>query len=79
MIHRTLQLGLAGLLVVCVAGCMDPKDRRAGLGLSGEVVSEVIDDWAFSDEYQEVYLETQTWYRIPHSVTVVCAGSGDKL
>jgi len=79
MKYRTFNVGLVGLLVVFSAGCMDPKDRRAGLGLSGEVVSEAIDDWSFSDEYQEIFLETKTWYMIPHSVTVVCAGLGEKL
>jgi hypothetical protein len=58
---------------------MDPKDRRPGLRLSGEVVNGPIDDWSFSDAYQEIFLETQTWYMIPHSVTTVCAGLGEKL
>jgi hypothetical protein len=58
---------------------MDPKDRRPGLRLTGEVVNEAIDDWSFSEEHQEIFLETQTWYAIPHSVTVVCAGLGEKL
>ena len=79
MKDRTFQVGLVALLVVVATGCMDPKDRRPGLRLSGEVVSEAINDWSFSDEYQEIYLETQTWYMIPHSVTVVCAGLGEKL
>jgi hypothetical protein len=79
MKYRTFRVGLAALLVVLATGCMDPKDRRAGLRLSGEVVDEVISDWSFSDQYQEIYLETRTWYMIPHSVTTVCAGLGEKL
>ena len=79
MRDRILQVGLATLLVVFASGCLDPKDRRPGLRLSGEVVSDAIDDWSFSDEFQEVYLETQTWYLIPHSVTTVCAGLNEKL
>ena len=79
MKYRTFQVGLASLLVVFALGCIDPKDRRAGLRLSGEVVTEAINDWSFSDKYQEIYLETQTWYVIPHSVTTVCAGLGEKL
>ncbi|MBW2386659.1 MAG: hypothetical protein JRG92_23765, partial [Deltaproteobacteria bacterium] len=58
MKYRTFQVALAALLVVFATGCMDPRDRRAGLRLSGEVVSEAINDWSFSDEYQEIYLET---------------------
>ena len=79
MKSRTFQVGLAALLVAFATGCMDPKDRRPGLRLRGEVVSEAIDDWSFSDEHQEIFLETQTWYRVPHSVTTVCAGVGEKL
>jgi hypothetical protein len=79
MRDRILQVGFATLLVVFASGCLDPKDRRPGLRLSGEVVAGAIDDWSFSDEYQEIYLETQTWYMIPHSVTTVCAGVGEKL
>ena len=75
----TFQVGLAALLVVSTVGCMDPKDRRPGLRLTGEVVSEAISDWSFSNEVQEINLETQTWYLIPHSVTTVCAGLGEKL
>ena len=74
---RTFQVGLAALLVAYASSCMDPKDRRPGLGLSGDVVNEPINDWSFSDEYQQIYLETQTWYLIPHSVTTVCAGLGE--
>jgi hypothetical protein len=76
---RTFKIGIAALLVLSVMGCMDPVDRRPGLRLSGEVVSEVINDWSFSDEFQEIYLETQTWYGVPHSVTTVCAGLGKEL
>lgn len=79
MRDRTFQLGLLAVLVAFATGCVDPKDRRPGLRLDGEVVSEVVDDWSFSDAYPEIHLETATWYQIPHSVTVVCAGVGDKL
>lgn len=79
MKYRSYQVGLAALLAVIATGCVDPQDRRAGLRLSGEIVSEAIYDWSFSDEFQEIYLETQTWYGIPHSVTTVCAGLGEKL
>jgi hypothetical protein len=79
MKYRAFQVGLAALLVVFAFGCMDPKDRRPGLSLSGEVVNDPINDWSFADEIQQIYLETQTWYLIPHSVTTVCAGLGEKL
>jgi hypothetical protein len=77
-VHK-FQTGFAVLLLLIGTACVDPKDRRPGLRLSGEVVAETIDDWSFSDQYQEIYLETQTSYMIPHSVTTVCAALGDKL
>jgi hypothetical protein len=79
MKHRIFQVVLAALLVVFASGCVDPKDRRPGLRLSGEVVNEPISDWSFANEFQQIYLETRTWYQIPHSVTTVCAGLGEKL
>ena len=79
MNQQITRLGLALVLALSLAGCVDPKDRRPGLRLSGETVSEAVTDWSFTDEHLEVLLETQTWYGIPHSVTTVCAGQGDKL
>lgn len=79
MKHRVLQVVLAVLLLVFASSCVDPKDRRPGLRLSGEVVNEPISDWSFANEFQQIYLETRTWYQIPHSVTTVCAGLGEKL
>ncbi len=74
-----LLLWPAALSLVFASGCLDPKDRRPGLRLSGDVVEEPISDWSFSDASPEIYLETKTWYGVPHSVTTVCAGIGEKL
>ena len=74
-----LLLLLGALSLVLASGCLDPKDRRPGLRLSGDVVEQAISDWSFSDAFPEIYLETKTWYLVPHSVTTVCAGIGDKL
>jgi hypothetical protein len=79
MKSHSFQVGLVAVLVSIATGCVDPADRRPGLHLSGEVVSEAIDDWSFSDAFPEIYLQTPTWYLIPHSVTTVCAARGDKL
>ena len=62
---------LAGVLVL--SSCVDPKDRRPGLWLSGEVVTAPVTDWSFADARREIFLETRTWYGIRHSVTVACA------
>jgi len=66
-------------LAIAASACLDPKDRRPGLRLRGEVASDPVSDWSFSDGYPEVFLETKTWYLVPHSVTTVCAADGDKL
>jgi hypothetical protein len=66
------------LLVLLLVAC-EPQDRRPGLWLSGDVVAEPVTDWSFTDSVGEIFVETRTWYGIPHSVTTVCARDGDKL
>ena len=60
-------LGLAAGLVAL--GCVEPQDQRPGLYVSGEVVSEPVTDWSFTDAVPEIYVETRAWYLLPHSVT----------
>jgi hypothetical protein len=67
------------VFLVLVVGCMDPKDRRPGLRLSGEIVTEAVDDWSFTDRHREIFVETRTWYRVPHSVTIVCGSLDGRL
>jgi len=64
----------SALVVAC-----SPHDRRPGTWLSGELVEEPVTDWSFTDEVQEIFVETRTWYGIPHSVTTVCAADGANL
>ena len=66
------------VLTLLVVGC-EPHDRRPGLWLSGEVVKGPVSDWSFTDPINEIFVETRTWYGIPHSVTVTCVGIGDEL
>jgi hypothetical protein len=75
--HRS-GLFVAALCLALLAGCA-PRDRRPGLWLSGEVVPEPVADWTFTDDVQEIFVETRTWYGIPHSVTTVCARDGEAL
>jgi hypothetical protein len=65
-------------LAVASAAC-EPKDRRPGLWLSGELVTEPVTDWSFTDSIFEIQVETRTWYHVPHSVTAVCAAVGRDL
>ena len=56
-----------------------------GWWLSGEVVKEPIDnwDWVLDVSHPErgntIMLETQTWYGIPYSVTILPTPRGDKM
>jgi hypothetical protein len=69
------------VVVLLAAGLLacEPSDRRPGTWLSGDIVSEAVSDWSFTADAMEVYLETRTWYGVPHSVTTVCATTGDTL
>jgi hypothetical protein len=66
-------------LVAVVAGCVDPKDRRPGFALSGEVASALPADWSFTDAHREIAIEVSTPYWIPHSVTIWCVSVDGKL
>ncbi len=56
-----------------VACSIDPSDERPGLGLSGEVNKQRVQDWSFASDASEIFIETATPYFIPHSVTIACA------
>lgn len=51
---------------------VDPQDQRPGLWLSGEVIDGPVNDWSFTDELFEIFVQTRTPYLIPHSVTTYC-------
>ncbi len=65
-------------IAILAIGC-EPGDGPPGLWLGGELVTTPVTDWSFTDEFQEIYLETQTWYLIPHSVTIWCATHNGQL
>jgi len=75
---RLIRAGAPGVHVVLAlfaawasGGCMDPVDRRPGLRLAGEVVEGPVEDWSFSDDHAEIFLETRPPWLLPHSVTIV--------
>jgi hypothetical protein len=78
---RGLRSGIgSGQLVLVVfvaltAGCQ-PADERPGLWLSGEVEVGPVGDWSFTNEIEEIFVETRTWYGLPHSVTIWGAAQG---
>ena len=67
-------LSIAFLLVSC-----EPQDYRPGFWLSGETEETPVADWSFTDEIPEIFVETRTWYGIPHSVTTVCVAHDGAL
>jgi hypothetical protein len=69
---------VVALVVLRVAG-LDPNERRAGLWLTGEVVTTPVTDWSFTDKYRNIYVQTKTWYLVPHSVTTGCTATDGKL
>ncbi len=66
-------------LALTVACSVDPSDERPGLGLSGEVHRQGVEDWAFTSDAHEIFIETVTSYWIPHSVTAWCVTVGNEL
>ena len=47
-------------------GCwIQPNDERPGFGLSGEVHQHSVEDWSFSEDSGEIFIETVTSYWIP--------------
>ena len=63
------------MFVALTVGCQ-PTDERPGLWLSGKVEPGPVLDWSFSDEVEEIFVETRTWYGVPHSVTIWGAVQG---
>ena len=63
---------------VAVLGCQ-PEDETPGLWLRGETASERVDDWRFTNDVDEIFVETRPWYGIPHSTTIWCVELGGEL
>jgi hypothetical protein len=62
-----------------VACSIEPSDERPGLGLPGEVHQQAVEDWSFTEDSGEIFIETVTSYWIPHSVTAWCVTVGNEL
>jgi hypothetical protein len=71
-------LVVVALVVLRVVG-LDPRERRPGLWLSGEVVTVPVTDWSFTDAQQTIFVQTRAWYGLPHSVTTVCVAHDGHL
>ena len=60
-------LGMGLLFTAC-----EPKDERPGFWLKGQRANETIEDWRFTEDVEEVFVETRTWYGVRHSTTIWC-------
>jgi hypothetical protein len=79
MSKTVASIACAFAIAMSVACSIDPSDQRPGLGLSGEVIQQAVEDWSFSSDVKEVFIETTTSYGIPHSVTAWCVIVEDRL
>ena len=69
----TLALVLIAALAALRIFGFEPRDGRPGLWVTGELVTEPVTDWNFTDQHAEIVVQTNTAYFIPHSVTAWCA------
>ena len=67
------------LLVVARIIGLEPTTRRPGLWLKGEMVTAPVTDWSFTDQIQNIQIQTNSWYLLPHSVTIDCVSYKGKL
>ncbi len=65
-------VAVVGLLALRVVG-VEPRDQRPGLWLVGERVTGPVPDWSFTNDHDEILVQTRTRLLIPHSVTAYCA------
>jgi hypothetical protein len=80
-------LKLVGVILVCLvllvgvartAG-FEPNGPRRGLWLKGDLVTTPVADWSFTDNIQNVEVQTNTWYLLPRSVTINCVSYKGQL
>lgn len=69
---------ILALIVLRITG-LDPKGHRAGLWLSGTVNQTPVTDWSFTNAIATIKIQTNTWFLLPHSVTIACASSDGSL
>ena len=73
---------VALLLILSFTG-FEPKDcaptdkslscKVPGLWLKGEPVTKSVTDWSFTDNIQQIKIQTRTPLLLPHSVVIWCA------
>ena len=83
---KIFQIGGISLIAVALftilsllIGGYEPQDRSPGLWLTGELVMEPVADWSFTNQHEEIFVQTRTPWLIPHSVTAYCATYNDSF
>ena len=79
---KALGVILACMILLLVAARiigLEPTTRRPGLWLKGEMVTTPVTDWSFTDQIQNIQIQTNSWYLLPHSVTIDCVSYKGKL
>ncbi|NKC00511.1 MAG: hypothetical protein GKR90_18755 [Pseudomonadales bacterium] len=72
---KQLAYGL-GILIILIYALLrlvpiDPVEQRPGTGLAGTLTEPMDVDWSTLASGAQVYVQTNTWYGIPHSVTTI--------
>ncbi len=80
-------LKVAGAILICVAVLLlllrvtglAPHGGTPGLWLKGDLVTTPVNDWAFTDKYETINVQTRTRFLLPHSVTTYCVAYDGQL
>jgi hypothetical protein len=70
---------LAAVLITLRIVGLDPRERRPGLWLTGQLVTTPVTDWSFTDTHPTIFVQTRSWYGLPHSVTTTCTAHNGQL
>jgi hypothetical protein len=82
VLWKVLGVILGCLVLLLVAARIvgfEPNARRPGLWLKGDLVTTPVADWSFTDKVPNLKIQTNTWYLLPHSVTINCVSYKGQL
>lgn len=83
---KIFQIGGISLIVITLSTILsllivgyEPQDQSPGLWLTGELATEDVADWSFTEQHEEIFVQTRSPWLIPHSVTTYCATYNDSF
>ena len=86
MMEKIFQIGGISLIVITLFTSLsllivgyEPQDQSPGLWLTGELATEPVADWSFTEQHEEIFVQTRSPWLIPHSVTTYCATYNDSF